>query len=143
MEEIQINAGPLRVPTEENAQANMDAFASDLVLLDITTTAITRNPDADVDGKYGYQLGFEDGRVLDIEMPGLPLADVRYLDEAGQDIWTFPRIGVGDEVWVWMFALKACQQPGLTATPQPVLAPYEQQDDNPDPTKCGDPDCDC
>lgn len=153
---INPGSGPIEGTTEENARANMDAFAADLVLIDITTTAITRNPGADADGRYGYQLGLDDGRVIDVEMPGLPLDQVRYIDEPGQDIWDFPRLYVAGSSWIWMFALRACEpdeDSAASADEAPSagdqiiaavqLTPYEQQDDNPDPTKCGDPDCDC
>lgn len=106
---INPGTGPIEGTTEENARTNMEAFAADLVLVNITTTAITRNPGADADGRYGYQLGFSDGRVLDVQMPGLPLDRVRYVDAPGQDIWDFPRLYVNGNSWIWMFALRQCE----------------------------------
>lgn len=130
---INPGTGPVEGATEENARANIDRFAADLVIAGITTTSIERDPDVDSDGRYGYQLTTGDGRALSIDMPGLPLDQVRYVDEPGQDIWDFPRLYVDGSSWVWMFAIRACK-------PRPTGDPNE---DRPNSDQCTDPGCDC
>jgi hypothetical protein len=42
-------------------------------------------------------------------MPGLPVEQVRYMGESGQNIWDFPRLYVDDSSWIWEFALSSCE----------------------------------
>lgn len=151
---IMINpgTGPVEGATVEQAKANMDAFAADLVERGMYVTGLTRREDADDDGRYGYLLTMGDARKVEIDMPGLPLDRVRYMDSEGQDIWDFPRLYVDGSSWIWMFALGQCEPPeGYVAPDRSGPQPYEidpddaADPDDPDPTpeKCGDPDCAC
>lgn len=56
------------------------------------------------DGRYAFDLWL-DQMHYEIQMPGLPLEMVRYMDEENQNIWNFPRLYVDDSRWVWSFAL--------------------------------------
>lgn len=60
----------------------------------------------------------EDGRYLftlkspllhkleyEIEMPSLPLNQVRYMEEKEQNIWDYPRLYLNGSSWVWKYAL--------------------------------------
>lgn len=100
------------ISTEQNATANMAVFVENLRAAGITVAAVTRTSDDDHAGRYAYQIDDSElagARTIKIEMPGLPLDEVRYMDEPGQDIWDFPRLYVDGTSWVWMFALRACQ----------------------------------
>ncbi len=46
------------------------------------------------------------GALHAIEMPGLPLAEVRFTREPGQNIWDYPRIFVDGDSWVWFYAVE-------------------------------------
>jgi hypothetical protein len=149
---INPGTGPVEGATLENAKANMDAFAADLVERGMYVTGLTRREDADDDGRYGYLLTMGDARKIEIDMPGLPLDQVRYMDTEGQDIWDFPRLYVDGSSWIWMFALGQCEPPeGYVAPDRSGPQPYEidpddaadPDDDNPTSEKCGDPDCAC
>ena len=54
----------------------------------------------------------DDERTIEIQMPGLPVDRVRFLDEDGQNIWDFPRLYVDDSSWVWKYALSVCEPDG-------------------------------
>jgi len=61
------------------------------------------------DGRYQFSVwktGKENNAVL-IEMPGLPLEEVRYIKPSEQNIWNFPRLYVDDSSWIWLYALGA------------------------------------
>jgi hypothetical protein len=145
---INPGTGPVEGATLEQAKANMDAFAADLNKRGLYVTGLTRREDADDDGRYGYLLTMGDARKLEVDMPGLPLDQVRFMDEPGQDIWDFPRLYVDGNSWIWMFALGQCDPPADYVAPdRSGLTPYEQaaEDEANDssPERCGDPDCDC
>ncbi|MNH75602.1 hypothetical protein D3C73_278460 [compost metagenome] len=46
-----------------------------------------------------YKLTYE------IEMPSLPLNEIRYMQEEGQNIWNYPRLYVNGSSWVWTYGL--------------------------------------
>ena len=102
---INPRSGPVDQATEQNATSNTDAFTADLRIRGIDVTEVTRRPDAAYgDGRYAFTLATTGGE-REIQMPGLPLDQVRWLKSAGQDIWDFPRLYVDDSSWVWFFAL--------------------------------------
>lgn len=99
-------SGPVTGATEENATANMAAFTDDLRTRGINVTTFTRRPDADYgDGRYAFTVTTDDGISTEVQMPGLPIDQVRWLKTEGQDIWQFPRLYVNDGSWIWYFAL--------------------------------------
>lgn len=107
---VTINPGTGPVPggTVEDADSNMDVFAADLRDHSLNPTDIARDPDHDHEGRFGYRMNIG-RRELRIEMPGLPIDQVRYVADEGQDIWDFPRLYVDDSSWIWMFAIRACE----------------------------------
>jgi len=62
----------------------------------------------------------EDGRFLfvissvvadvEVEMPGLPLEEVRYIDKNNQNIWDFDRLYINGSSWVWLYAVQSMQE---------------------------------
>jgi hypothetical protein len=108
---INPGSGPVEGASEEQAQANMGAFCTDLRARGIIASTVTRHEADDDGGRFGYRLGLDDGRVVDVEMPGLALDKVRYMGEEGQNIWHFPRLYVDGSSWIWLFALGACEPP--------------------------------
>ena len=142
--------GPGEGGSLEHAKANMDAFAADLRDAGLYATSLTRNEDADEQGRFGYVLTMGDARKLEVEMPGLPLDQVRYVGADGQDIWDFPRLYIDGSSWIWMFALRQCEPPADYVAPdRSGPAPYEldpaDADDDTDPTagECTNPECGC
>jgi hypothetical protein len=99
-------SGPVSAATEENATHNMAVFILDLGVRNLTATGATRTPDKDYgEGRYAFSVAMADGRTLEVQMPGLPLDQVRWLKSESQDIWQFPRLYVDDSSWIWYFAL--------------------------------------
>jgi hypothetical protein len=98
---INPGSGPVRDSNEERAEANARAFVEDL---GISGVSIQREPRSDEKGRFGFVLTLNDMRV-EMEMPGIPLENVRYLGIPGQNIWDFPRLFVDGSSWVWKFAI--------------------------------------
>lgn len=106
---INPGSGPVVDATVENAAFNMGAFTADLLHRDDTDIpSVERNPDLDDEGRFGWVLHFSD-RDIEVEMPGLPLAQVRYMQDPSQNIWDFPRLYIDGSSWVWKYALSACE----------------------------------
>lgn len=107
---INPGTGPVHEATEQHAATNITVFADDLRRAGLGVDGCTRLPDADYgDGRFAFALAMADGRAVEIQMPGLPLDQVRYMKEDGQNIWDFPRLYVDDSSWVWKWALTVCE----------------------------------
>lgn len=105
---IFINPGtePVNNATKENARKNIQQFAVDLNMPGIK---IRRRKKADYgDGRFAFVLTNSLYKV-EIQMPGLPLEKVRYINSETQNIWHFPRLYVDDSSWVWLFALSCAR----------------------------------
>lgn len=99
-------SGPVAEATEQNATSNMTAFVADLTERGLRIDEFRRAVQADYgDGRYAFLVYYVDGVNVEVQMPGLPLEQVRWLGADGQDIWQFPRLYVNDASWVWYFAL--------------------------------------
>jgi hypothetical protein len=106
---INPGSGPVHEATEANAATNITVFADDLRVAGLGVNECRRIPDADYgEGRFAFELAMADGRTIEIQMPGLPVERVRYLDAEGQNIWDFPRLYVDGSSWVWKYALGAC-----------------------------------
>ena len=104
---INPGSGPVGGASEEEAVANIHAFIDDLIEQG-HAAALGAYGDED-DGRWPFDI-VVDGDGHDIEMPGIPLAQVRYLGRDDQDIWDFPRLYVDGSSWVWCFALSAASK---------------------------------
>lgn len=100
-------SGPVEGGTLENATINMHAFLKDC-----------REKGAKVSGELGIVgHGLGDRYVFhlvcdecpeakfEVQMPGLPLNEVRYMGEEGQNIWDYPRLYVDGDSGVWCYCL--------------------------------------
>jgi|SRR5690606_24333210 len=97
---INPGSGPCANGSKEQSEINIKQFIED----------------AKVECEYRFVEEQEDGRHLyildngkmehEIEMPAIPLENVRYLDLEGQNIWDFPRLYVDGSSWVWMYAIE-------------------------------------
>ena len=101
---INPGSGPVLGADEENGIRNIVQFVKDCEdQSGITGIAWCRKPENDEDGRFGFLVYYEDVRH-EVDMPGLPLENVRYLNET-QNIWHFPRLYVDGSSWVWKFAV--------------------------------------
>jgi hypothetical protein len=107
---INPGSGPVDKATEEHAAINITVFADDLRRAGLGVDGCNRIPGADYgEGRYAFALAMADGRTIEVQMPGLPIDRVRYLDVGGQNIWDFPRLYVDGSSWVWQYALSVCE----------------------------------
>ena len=96
-----INAGSGPVDgNREDADRNMHAFLED------TDSDSFEFLDVQDNGRFAYFLHKEE-QAIEIEMPGLPLEEVRYLDKPDQNIYDFPRLYVDGSSFVWKYAMSA------------------------------------
>lgn len=88
---INPGTGPVANSNEANAEANILHFITDCSCGSIN---FTRIPEHDYgEGRYAFLLWHEE-RCHEVQMPGLPLEQVRFMDNDGQNIWDFPRLYV-------------------------------------------------
>lgn len=104
---VHINPGTGPVPGARlaSATANMKHFIADCELKEIN---VLRCPEMDEDGRFAFLL-WKETRCHLIEMPGLPLHQVRFMAEDGQNPWDFPRLYVDGSSWLWMFSIQCAQ----------------------------------
>jgi len=103
---INPGSGPVRNATRENAWANMTVFIADLKEGGHAKAVdMLPQPEAPEDsGRWTFTIT-ADKQVHEIEMPGLPVDQVRWMDRPEQNIWDYPRLYVDGSSWVWFFAL--------------------------------------
>jgi len=96
---INPGSGVLEDANAMNATINMHVFVNDLRMGDFR---IFRKPELDYgNGRFCFIV-----EGCEIQMPGLPLSEVRWMD-AEINIWKFPRLYVDGSSWVWKFAIDA------------------------------------
>ena len=84
------------------ACSNIMAFINDLGLSDPPVRARKPRPARADEGRFLFTL--QRGiRKASVSMPGIPLAEVRYVD--GDNAWRFPRLYVDGSSWLWKFAI--------------------------------------
>jgi len=99
---INPGSGPVEGSTFAHAFANIEALVKDI---DLPEPAITiASSSTGDDGRYTFVLrrGIRD---VDIDMPGRPIDEVRYVDGQGQNAWHFPRLYVEGSSWLWVYAV--------------------------------------
>lgn len=99
---INPGTGPVRGACEENALENMRMLVKDARL---EHPVILRRAEHDYgQGRFAYSVFVED-KEAEVQMPGLPLEQVRYTGAEEQNIWDFPRLYVEGSSWVWRYAV--------------------------------------
>ncbi len=102
---INPGSGPVDGATKENAEVCIRQFIVDLKLAGVTYEYIGPGPDgSSFDGRFEFNLNLG-GQNCSVDMPGIPLERVRYIDRQKQNIWDFPRLYVEGSSWVWVYAI--------------------------------------
>jgi len=101
--------------TSEDAVRNMEEFAREVAERhNDHELAIVGQVDRG-DGRSAFELrGPVIGNHL-IDMPGLPLDQVRFVEAEGQNIWKYPRLFVDGKPWLWKYAVNVCVAERSTA----------------------------
>lgn len=97
-------SGNVATGTREQSKINIKKFIEDLGV-----KAKHRFLSVGDDGRHNYKIWNDDGSH-EVSMPAIPLEKVRYLNQADQNIWHFPRLYVDGSSWVWSYALGSCFQ---------------------------------
>ena len=105
---INPGSGPVRGATEELASKAIEKFIQDLGVDGVTAE---REPEHDYDkeyrdGRFCFLLK-KSGDSVEVQVPGLEVDRVRYMEKESQNIWHYPRLYVNGSSWVWSFALHA------------------------------------
>lgn len=116
-----INPGtePIMDASVEHAKDNMAAFADEVMerlqasgLKKDRYIGFHRQANKDYgEGRFAFHLVAISGgagehvAVVEIQMPGWPLANVRYVGGEDQNAWAFPRLYVDGSSWLWKFAV--------------------------------------
>ena len=99
---INPGTGPVYKASEWRAVENIKHFIADCGKEGIQSVRI---PHRDYgEGRFAFLL-WKDTRCHEIQMPGLPLSEVRYMGEPEQSIFDFPRLYVDGNSWIWKYAL--------------------------------------
>jgi len=99
---INPGTGPVADATELDAIENIMHFIVDVPTPD---TNWVRIPHKDYgEGRYAFLL-WKGNECHEIQMPGLPLERVRFMENEGQNVWDFPRLYVDDGSWIWCIAI--------------------------------------
>ncbi len=108
---INSDAGPVDDSTETEAVRNMLRFVADVHDRRGVLFLADRVPDNDYDGRFRFRLflpGSDEEHLVD--MPGLPLDQVRWMGPESGNIWHFPhRLYVDGSSWVWKHAVWALE----------------------------------
>lgn len=114
---INPGSGPVEGSTLERAYQNMEALLRDA---GAASAKWRRDPTRDVEGgRWPFLVTCppnednpKEWECL-IDMPGIPLEEVRYVDGPDQNIWHFPRLYVDGSSWVWKFAVSQLAERAL------------------------------
>lgn len=107
---INPGSGPVDGASEDHAVTNMRTFVKDVHDHTGNLFLVARKPDLDERGRYGFVLTLPGSdESYEVEMPGLPLEQVRWWDEDSGSIWDFPRLYVDGSSWIWKFAIACCE----------------------------------
>lgn len=95
-------------PNVEQALFNMRQLCAD------TGSALVEptEPPAEDGGRYTFTIVNSRNYEVEIEMPGIPLDEVRYMGEPDQNIWDYPRLYVAGSSWVWKYAISSVDYEG-------------------------------
>lgn len=100
--------GNLNKTTEENAIKNIKNLLIDSDNFEVN---VIRIPEKDYgNGRYAFLL-YKENFCHMIQMPGLPLEQVRFMNEDSQHIYDFPRLYIDDSSWIWFVAVENILQP--------------------------------
>ncbi len=103
----------------------LDAVTSEFVKVCREAKMVGNWPDVefvegDPDGRFEYLLRRGEWSCS-VEMPGLDLDKVRYVDSETQNIWDFPRLYVAESSWVWCFGVNVATS---------ILSGQDEEDDD-------------
>jgi len=96
--------GDIKNTTEKNAVFNMQHYIIDC---NVAGLSFERVPDRDYGGgRYAFILrreGYE--QECEIQMPGVPIENVRFLGKKNQHIWEYPRLYIDGSSYVWCYCM--------------------------------------
>jgi hypothetical protein len=99
---INPGTGEVKEATAEHAINNIKHFITDCGVDGVEFKRISKQDYGE--GRYAFIL-WKDTRSYEIQMPGKPLEEVRFMNNDNQNIWHFPRLYVDGSSWVWKYAL--------------------------------------
>jgi len=98
---INPGSGLVAQATRANAEKNMQHFLTDTGVRGVSCLPLSDNDD---DGRYSFIL-YRGTRCHIVDMPGVPLDQLRFVQESHQNPWDFPRLYVDGSSWLWCFGM--------------------------------------
>lgn len=98
---INPGSGPVANATYANAEANIQHYLTDMGVQGLDYRLLDDTPDY---GRYRFII-YRGTRCHIVDMPGLSLDQVRYVQQEHQNPWDFPRLYVDDSSWLWCFGM--------------------------------------
>jgi hypothetical protein len=102
---INPGTGPVEGATLAHAEANVARLIEDT-----GRPFEFRHTGEEYDGRFTFELSLGDER-REVDMPGLPLERVRFVNGAEQNIFDFPRLYVDGSSWVWCYGVGMLAEP--------------------------------
>lgn len=87
----------------EEAERNINQFVIDLAFR-ADLVEVERRVDHDLDGRFSFTLKYQNNEC-EVDIPGVGLDRVRYINDATQSSLDFPRLYVDGSSWYWKYAL--------------------------------------
>lgn len=104
MGDISVNPGPgdVQSGTWEQAYENIKQFIKDCEI----PMHIEKSDFLEDECGYSFTLKADNcDWIAEIFMPGLPLCQVRFMEEPDQNPYDFPRLHINGSSWLWKYAL--------------------------------------
>ena len=99
---INPGTGPVKNASYKNAEKNLDRLIQDTGIA--RNTLRIKSDCKENDGRFMFFVQNNDV-VCSVDMPGISIEKVRYVDDPGQNIWDFPRLYVNGSSWSWCYAV--------------------------------------
>lgn len=107
---INPGSGPVAEATDRWSHANIHVFVQDLRDMGLEAVLVDGWMGGGDDGRWCWKVDVN-GRVREVDMPGIPVDQVRFLGGPDQNARHYPRLYVDGSSWLWKYALNICSYP--------------------------------
>ena len=95
-------SAPVKNASYEDAERNLFQLIQEAGL--IRNTLTIKSSCEEDNGRFLFVINNADV-TCSVKMPGIPLEQVRFVNDPGQSIWNYPRLYINSSSWVWCYAV--------------------------------------
>lgn len=95
-------SAPVKNASYEDAERNLFQLIQEAGL--IRNTLTIKSSCEEDNGRFLFVINNADV-TCSVKMPGIPLEQVRFVNDPGQNIWNYPRLYINSSSWVWCYAV--------------------------------------